>query len=65
VEQPLVPTSIVERLKSQIMLMYLIANNTKGLNKIVRIGYGHLCLREIGRSSFNKLHYLGTVNFKH
>ena len=47
------------------MLMYLLANKTKGLNKIVRIGYGHLCLREIGRSSFNKLHYLGTVNFKH
>ena len=36
----------------------------KGLNRINKICYGYLCWKQIDLS-FDQLHYLGTVNFKH
>jgi len=34
----------------------------KVLNRIAKIGSGHLCLREENLSFINNLHYLETVN---
>jgi len=36
----------------------------KDIHRKVKIGCSYLCLKEIDLS-FNKLHYLGTVYFKH
>jgi len=43
--------------------MSLGAGKPKGLNSIAKMSYGYLCLRKT-YLSFDKLHYLGTVNFK-
>ena len=44
--------------------MQLGASKTNGLNMMAKIVYYFLFLPE-NNSSFNKLNYLGTFNFKH
>jgi len=49
--------------KQNIFFKYLGVSKPKGLYKTAKIAHGNLCRREID-PSFNKLHILGTVNFK-
>ena len=53
----------VERVESQIVSKDLGASKPKGLHRIAKIVYGHLCLREENLSFINNYSILGTVNY--